>query len=112
MSLTESPGKCSEKLVRVAGLEPAHLSALPPQSSVSANSTIRAIEALLNQFTRTSASGFCRRLVNNIRDLSPARALGIEVLKQGAQIQVNGKADSSDGLKYPRYHLCGNGPSP
>jgi hypothetical protein len=28
------------KVVRIAGLEPAHLSALPPQSSVSANSTI------------------------------------------------------------------------
>src|SRR5665213_356144 len=28
------------KMVRIAGLEPAHLSALPPQSSVSANSTI------------------------------------------------------------------------
>jgi hypothetical protein len=27
-------------LVRIAGLEPAHLAALPPQSSVSANSTI------------------------------------------------------------------------
>jgi hypothetical protein len=27
-------------VVRIAGLEPAHLSALPPQSSVSANSTI------------------------------------------------------------------------
>jgi hypothetical protein len=31
------------KMVRIAGLEPAHLSALPPQSSVSANSTICAI---------------------------------------------------------------------
>src|SRR6185369_13594646 len=29
-----------EKMVRIAGLEPAHLAALPPQSSVSANSTI------------------------------------------------------------------------
>src|SRR5450432_2831229 len=28
------------RLVRIAGLEPAHLAALPPQSSVSANSTI------------------------------------------------------------------------
>jgi hypothetical protein len=27
-------------MVRIAGLEPAHLAALPPQSSVSANSTI------------------------------------------------------------------------
>jgi site-specific DNA recombinase len=32
-------------VVRIAGLEPAHLAALPPQSSVSANSTICATEA-------------------------------------------------------------------
>jgi len=30
--------------VRIAGLEPAHLAALPPQSSVSANSTICATD--------------------------------------------------------------------
>jgi hypothetical protein len=29
-----------EKVVRIAGVEPARLAALPPQSSVSANSTI------------------------------------------------------------------------
>ena len=48
----------AEELVRVAGLEPAHLSALPPQSSVSANSTIRAAGTLMNQFGRLSASAF------------------------------------------------------
>ena len=31
-----------KKMVRIAGLEPARLAALPPQSSVSANSTISA----------------------------------------------------------------------
>src|SRR5438105_653311 len=34
--------KTPKKLVRIAGLEPARLAALPPQSSVSANSTISA----------------------------------------------------------------------
>src|ERR1039457_6293288 len=35
------------KVVRIAGLEPAHLSALPPQSSVSANSTICALKGFV-----------------------------------------------------------------
>ena len=39
-ALRPVPGK---KLVRLAGLEPARLSPLPPQSSVSANSTISAL---------------------------------------------------------------------
>src|SRR5579862_3753640 len=38
-----------KKLVRIAGLEPARVAPLPPQSSVSANSTICAHEAFLNQ---------------------------------------------------------------
>src|SRR5438045_6790891 len=37
------------KLVRIAGLEPARLAALPPQSSVSANSTISATGHKLNK---------------------------------------------------------------
>jgi|SRR5580658_7927579 hypothetical protein len=54
-SISDSAGFCAEsvlqtpfstssggKLVRLAGLEPARLSPLPPQSSVSANSTISA----------------------------------------------------------------------
>src|SRR5947207_15921321 len=41
--------KTSRKLVRIAGLEPARLAALPPQSSVSANSTISATGLKLNQ---------------------------------------------------------------
>jgi hypothetical protein len=36
-------------MVRTAGLEPARLTALPPQSSVSANSTTCANGALINQ---------------------------------------------------------------
>jgi hypothetical protein len=35
-----SPLKKSEKMVRIAGLEPAQVSPLPPQSSASANSAI------------------------------------------------------------------------
>ena len=38
-----------KKLVRIAGLEPARLAALPPQSSVSANSTISASRLELKQ---------------------------------------------------------------
>ena len=41
--------KKREDLVRIAGLEPARVAPLPPQSSVSANSTICAHEAFLNQ---------------------------------------------------------------
>ena len=37
--------KFQEKLARIAGLEPARVAPLPPQSSVSANSTICAQEA-------------------------------------------------------------------
>src|ERR1035437_1910426 len=45
-----------EKLVRITGLEPARLSALPPQSSVSANSTICAPAFIMNQGTAVCAS--------------------------------------------------------
>src|SRR5437879_1831474 len=38
-----------KNLVRIAGLEPARLAALPPQSSVSANSTISATRPELKQ---------------------------------------------------------------
>ena len=47
-------------MVRVAGLEPARVAPLPPQSSVSANSTIRAAGQLLNQFNAGVASAFSR----------------------------------------------------
>ena len=49
----------SSDLVRMAGLEPARLSALPPQSSVSANSTTCATGGLMNQAGSRGASGFC-----------------------------------------------------
>ena len=45
-------------MVRVAGLEPARLSPLPPQSSVSANSTTRATGLLINQARPPGASHF------------------------------------------------------
>ena len=45
-------------MVRLAGLEPARVAPLPPQSSVSANSTIRATGPLMNQFGRPGASAF------------------------------------------------------
>ena len=45
-----------KKMVRIAGLEPARLAALPPQSSVSANSTISATRhKLKHQRDRTQA---------------------------------------------------------
>ena len=45
-----------KQLVRIAGLEPARLAALPPQSSVSANSTISATRhKLKHQRDRTQA---------------------------------------------------------
>src|SRR5437867_12602436 len=43
------PAELAGKLVRIAGLEPARLAALPPQSSVSANSTISATRPNLQQ---------------------------------------------------------------
>jgi hypothetical protein len=46
------------EVVRIAGLEPAHLSALPPQSSVSANSTICATGGGIKQLTPGVASRF------------------------------------------------------
>src|SRR5438034_9260866 len=39
-AVKHTPSNSLEELVRIAGLEPARLAALPPQSSVSANSTI------------------------------------------------------------------------
>ena len=45
-------------MVRIAGLEPAHLAALPPQSSVSANSTICATELLMMPVTDVDAREF------------------------------------------------------
>ena len=46
MKSIENPkGKIKEKVVRLAGLEPARVTPLPPQSSVSANSTISAWHA-------------------------------------------------------------------
>src|SRR5439155_26474607 len=55
-SRVPSRSKTSKKLVRIAGLEPARLAALPPQSSVSANSTISATRhKLKHQKPRTQA---------------------------------------------------------
>src|SRR6266704_1363942 len=45
LTTSETP----KKVVRIAGLEPARLAALPPQSSVSANSTISATRHKLKQ---------------------------------------------------------------
>ena len=45
-----------EFLVRIAGLEPARLAALPPQSSVSANSTICAPAFIMKQVIAYCAS--------------------------------------------------------
>src|SRR5881394_3723436 len=47
-----------EKVVRIAGLEPARLTALPPQSSVSANSTICATGGVMKQHRILAASRF------------------------------------------------------
>jgi hypothetical protein len=44
----------SGKVVRIAGLEPARLAALPPQSSVSANSTICAEPQIMNHAVQTA----------------------------------------------------------
>src|SRR5438445_3547409 len=55
-SRLKSTSKPPKKLVRIAGLEPARLAALPPQSSVSANSTISATRhKLKHQKLRTQA---------------------------------------------------------
>ncbi len=43
-------------VVRIAGLEPARLAALPPQSSVSANSTISALGSIMKQGKAAKAS--------------------------------------------------------
>ena len=43
-SVKNSGRENREKLVRIAGLEPARVAPLPPQSSVSANSTICALD--------------------------------------------------------------------
>ena len=59
-----STSKNSENLVRIAGLEPARVAPLPPQSSVSANSTICAPAVIINQAARPCASDFnCRRAI-------------------------------------------------
>src|ERR1041385_2300466 len=47
---------CSAKMVRIAGLEPARVAPLPPQSSVSANSTICAHGCPLMNQRRTSCA--------------------------------------------------------
>ena len=54
MELSQS--EIPKNLVRIAGLEPARLAALPPQSSVSANSTICAPALIMNQAAALCAS--------------------------------------------------------
>src|SRR5436309_6807535 len=57
-----------KQLVRIAGLEPARLAALPPQSSVSANSTISATRhKLKHQRDRTQADFSSSELVRLVR---------------------------------------------
>jgi hypothetical protein len=46
-------------VVRLAGLEPARVTPLPPQSSVSANSTISATKDNIQPCPRHFASRFC-----------------------------------------------------
>ena len=50
---------CREKVVRLAGLEPARVTPLPPQSSVSANSTICGPAHIINQHASWCARRFC-----------------------------------------------------
>ena len=63
------------KVVRIAGLEPAHLSALPPQSSVSANSTICASESKILPDQAAEASFFNGPAASSNR--ASGRAAGI-----------------------------------
>src|SRR6185503_21164304 len=57
----------SKKLVRIAGLEPARLAALPPQSSVSANSTISATRHKLKQQKHRTQADFGRFLRRTVQ---------------------------------------------
>src|SRR6266496_4805290 len=59
------------KLVRLAGLEPARVAPLPPQSSVSANSTIGALGAHNEPSSRAPRKG-------NLDSLTGVRAAGDE----------------------------------
>src|SRR5207247_1991124 len=79
--LGDAPDDCAQvllsKLVRIAGLEPARVAPLPPQSSVSANSTICAQDVhnepashrFLKDFLRTPATG-AGPVTNSVRKSS------------------------------------------
>src|SRR6476660_2368909 len=49
LKVNHNPLRTAKSLVRIAGLEPARVAPLPPQSSVSANSTICATGVLHNE---------------------------------------------------------------
>jgi hypothetical protein len=67
-----SKKKLFEKMVRIAGLEPARVAPLPPQSSVSANSTISAHGSVILPNTGTEASLFGSKSQSLIEPASPA----------------------------------------
>jgi hypothetical protein len=74
------PSISLEKLVRIAGLEPACLAALPPQSSVSANSTICALGRIIKQPAPPKARRFSgpagRSSVEQMAPAAPVHQLG------------------------------------
>src|SRR5580700_3063012 len=76
------PSFSLEKVVRIAGLEPARLAALPPQSSVSANSTISATRAAYSARCRLRCKRFQRPRAQcpNIQP-QPRQVLGFDILK-------------------------------
>jgi hypothetical protein len=67
-------------MVRIAGLEPAHLAALPPQSSVSANSTICATEPVILPDSNANAS--CFRRTNKINRRAAGLTEGTEIRRE------------------------------
>jgi hypothetical protein len=72
-------------MVRITGLEPVRLAALPPQSSVSANSTISALVLTMKQPVPPRARGFLkvtrRILIEDLQPAAPERWLrGVETL--------------------------------
>ena len=77
------PSLSSGKVVRIAGLEPAQVTPLPPQSSASANSAICATGAVMKQHCRSAA----RRIFPNVVRISKAnevvRAKADRVIRQG-----------------------------
>ena len=61
-----------KKMVRIAGLEPARLAALPPQSSVSANSTISATGRNLNHAPARTQAEFMVQIPPQSKAIFPS----------------------------------------